>query len=189
MEKKGTILIVEDLLEEKIGKFKQILEIEGFKVKVAETYRDAKNELDRLIRANDLDGIILDFSFPIDDNDKSTVINEIPCGVQLFKDFKFNISLKGIPVIINTTGEEEYKQKYLQSIDCTNIPVYDVNNAATSLTQPTPEMIKQILQLFNDRYEKRELESTIKGDNPLVTGKSVIRDKDGNLHYARYDGD
>lgn len=189
MGKKGTILIIDDLLEEKIGRFKQILEIEGFKVKVAENYRDAKKELDGLIRSNDLDGIILDFSFPVDDEDKSTVINDIPCGIQLFKDFRFNISLKGIPVIINTTCEDEYKQKYLKTIDCSNIPIYDVNNSATSLTQPTPEIAKQILTLFNARYEKRKLELTIKKDNSLKTGRSVIQDENGNLHYSRYDGD
>ena len=34
---------------------------------------------------------------------------------------------------------------------------------------------KQILKLFNDRYEKRKLESSIKSDSSLKTGRSVIQ--------------
>ena len=189
MGSKGTILIVEDLLDEKIGKFKQILDIEGFKTIVSETYKDAKEKIEKLINSNELTGVILDFSFPVDDIDKSVVINDIPCGVQLLKDFSFKMSLKSIPVVINTTGDNEYKKQYLASINTESIPMYDVDCALTSLTQPTPEMVKQILKLFNDRYEKRKLESSIKRDNSnLRTGRSVVS-ANGKIYYSRYDGD
>ena len=189
MGSKGTILIVEDLLDEKIGKFKQILDIEGFKTIVSETYKDAKEKIEKLINSNELTCVILDFSFPVDDIDKSVVINDIPCGVQLLKDFSFKMSLKSIPVVINTTGDNEYKEKHMAQVNTTGIPIYDVDCALTSLTQPTPEMVKQILKLFNDRYEKRKVETDIKPDSSLWTGKSVIKGSNGEYKYSRYDGD
>lgn len=189
MGTKGVILIVEDLLEEKIGKFKQIIEIDGFTTKVTSTYKDSEKELIKLISSNQLDGIILDFSFPYDANDKSVVINDMPCGIKLLKDFEFKISLQGIPVVINTTGDNEYKRKYLESINHKNFPMYDVNNALTSLTNPSIEMVKDILKMFNVRYEKRNIDKSIKRDKSLKTGTSIIQGPDGNYHYSKYDGD
>ena len=189
MGSKGTILIVEDLLEEKVGVFKQILDIEGFKTVVSENYKDAKEMLEKLIASNKLNGIILDFSFPVDENDKSVVINDIPCGVVLLKENLFKLTLQNIPVVINTTGEEEYKKKHLSSLGTITIPTYDINNTLTNLARPSVEMTKEIIKMFNECYERKKLEASIKSDNSLRTGKAVIQGENGDYYYSRYDGD
>ena len=155
MEQKGTILIVDDRTDEKIGVFHDYLVNSGFNLNYVGTLAEAKNELKSLLSSQQLDGIILDFSFPIDENDKSVQSNNIPNGVVLLNDFIFRIRLQQIPVIINTTGDKDYKKKYLGNPDDLRIPYYDVDHELNPLARPSRGMTQDILKLFNDRVERR----------------------------------
>ena len=186
---KGTILIVDDRIEEKIGVFQQYLKIDGYNIIIAGTLEEADRDLSNLLANNSLDGIILDFSFPVDSKDPSVHVDGIPNGVSLFRKYQFNIKNKQIPVVINTTGDEEYKRKYMGDLTNLGTPVYNVNHEANPLAQASPELAKKILKLFNERTDLRIRTSNIQADNKLVTGKSVIAKADGGLTYARYNGD
>lgn len=190
MPKKGTILIVEDRLEEKIGKFQENLEQEGYELEIVETLEKADVALTELFRNNKLDGIILDFSLPINDKDLSVNVDNIPCGVFLFKKHEFKISTQRIPVIINTTGDEEYKRKYLGDIGKLSTPAYNVNHQANPLAQANPEIVQEILNLFKERTEQRKIASQAQPDKKwLDKGKTGMYDeKKGKYTYLR-DGD
>ena len=189
MQQKGTILIVDDRIEEKIGVFQEYLKIDGYNIRIAQTLEEADKELSTLLGSNNLDGIILDFSFPVDSKDSSVHVNGIPNGVSLFKKHQFSITNKKIPVVINTTGDEDYKRKYMGDLANIGTPIYNVNHEANPLAQANPELAKKILKLFNERTDLRIRTSSIKSDNRLYTGKSVIQRPDGSLTYSRYDGD
>ena len=190
MATKGVILIVEDRLEEKIGAFENDLTNDGYTIKISETLEKAKKDIEILLKNDSLDGIILDFSFPVNDKDPSVNINGIPCGVALLRKYEFKISNKRIPVVINTTGDEEYKRKYLGNIENFTTPLYNVNHQANPLAQATVQMKQQILKLFNSRTQQRQLMSNITADNQwLQRGKTGVYDKKtGHYTYLR-DGD
>ena len=190
MEKKGTILIVDDRIHEKIGSFSEHISKEGFNVEIAETYEDAEKALKALIDSNTLDGMILDFSFPVNAEDPSVSTNGTPNGVLLLKNYIFKINLKKIPVVINTTGDEDYKKKYLGSLGNLEMPVYNVNHQANPLARPSVRMVKDIINMFNQRCEQRKTVGQIKPDNQwLKKGTTGTYDKNtGKYHYNR-DGD
>lgn len=190
MKEKGTILIVEDRFEEKIGKFQEFLNKEGYSIKHVDTLEEADTVLDKLLKENKLDGIILDFSFPVNNEDESTNIDNIPCGVQLFKKHQFKIDTQRIPVIINTTGDEEYKRKYLGDFNKLSNPIYNVNHHANPLAQPNIEMVKEILKLFNTRNEQRIISSQAKPDNRwLSTGRTGVYNSTTKKYTYLRDGD
>lgn len=190
MEKKGTILIVDDRIDEKIGSFSEQLVKEGYDIKIAGTYEDAEKALKTLIDSNTLDGMILDFSFPVNAEEPSVSTNGTPNGVLLLKKFIFKINLKKIPVVINTTGDEDYKKKYLGSLGNLEMPVYNVNHQANPLARPSVRMVKDILNMFNQRCEYRKTTGQIQGDKSwLNKGTTGTYDKKtGKYHYNR-DGD
>lgn len=187
MSKKGTILIIDDRLEEKIGIFQEYLNIDGFDIKIAETLEEADKKISNLLKSNTLDGIILDFSFPINSMDASVTKDGKPNGVYLFEKYKFKITTQGVPVVINTTGDEEYKKKYLGDIKNLGTPVYNVNHQANPLAQTTNrEMVRDILKIFNQRYEKRKITETIQPDRKWRKGQTFIYDENGNpIAYSR----
>ena len=191
MQRKGVILIVDDRIEEKIGVFQEYLKVDGYTIRIAETLEDANKELSTLLRNNSLDGIILDFSFPVDSKDSSVHVDGIPNGVSLFRKHEFKIKTQRIPVVINTTGDEEYKRKYLGNIEDLGTPTYNVNHEANPLAQTTNrEMVIDILKMFNDRTEQRILNSQVQPNKSWnMRGKSVIQRPDGSFAYSRYDGD
>lgn len=190
MATKGVILIVEDRLEEKIGAFENDLTNDGYTIKISETLEQAKKDIEELLKRDILDGVILDFSFPVSEEDPSVNINGIPCGVALLRKCEFKISNKRIPVVINTTGDEEYKRKYLGDMKKFSTPLYNVNHQANPLAQATVQMKQQILKLFNSRTEQRQLINGIVQDNKwLQRGKTGVYDrKTGHYTYLR-DGD
>lgn len=190
MNEKGIILIVDDRIQEKIGVFQEYLKVEGYEIKIAGTLEDADKDLSNLLANNSLDGIILDFSFPVNEEDPSVHVDGIPNGVSLFRKHQFNIKNKQIPVIINTTEDEDYKRKYMGDLTKLGTPTYNVNHEANPLALARPELAKKILKLFNARTDLRIRTSNILPDkNNLRTGKSVIQRPDGTLTYSRYDGD
>lgn len=165
MREKGTILIVEDCMEEKIGRFEEYLTSNGYKIEVAENLEKADKCLNELLKSNTLDGIILDFSFPINIEDRTVDMDGIPNGVSLLRKYQFKIDTRRIPIIINTSCDEEYKKKYLGNINDSTIPMYNVNHQSNPLAQPNPQMIEQILSMFNKRNEERNISSRIESDN------------------------
>ena len=177
MDKKGNILIIEDRIQEKIGSFYDQLIINGYSIKIVETLEQADESLNELLKSNNIDGIILDFAFPISQEDQSTNIDGLPCGIALLKDYAFKLNLKRIPVVINTTGDEDYKAKYLESINL-SMPIYNVNHELNPLARPSREMINEILQMFDTR-------NTLKDINPdkkwFIQGGPFIRDERGNI--------
>jgi len=190
MQEKGTILIIEDHLEEKIGQFKECLDREGYDVKTAETLEEADIVLVELLKNNSLDGIILDFSFPIDNVDQSVTVDNMPSGVFLFKKYEFKINTQRIPVVINTTGDEEYKRKYLGDIKNSSTPIYNVNQQANPLAQANPEMVQEILKMFNERTEQRKIISQAKPDKKWIQrGQTGIYDKKNNTYTYLRNGD
>jgi len=178
MNNKGTILIVDDRIEEKIGVFQEYLKVEGYNIVIAENLEEADNKLNTLLGNNTLDGIILDFSFPINENDASVNKEGKPNGVFLFKKHEFKIKTQRVPIVINTTGDEDYKRKYLGDIRNLGTPAYNVNHQANPLAQSTNrEMVKEILKMFNERTEQRRVTSQIQEDRKWNTGgKSIIKD-------------
>lgn len=186
MQKKGTILIVDDRIEEKIGVFQEYLKIDGYNIRIAQTLEEADKDLSALLGSNNLDGIILDFSFPVDSKDPSVHIDGIPNGVSLFRKHEFKIKNQRVPVVINTTGDEEYKKKYLGDIRNLGTPMYNVNHQANPLAQSTNrEMVREILKMFNERTEQRIITNQVQPDKKWnIGGKSIIRDpKTGNYMY------
>jgi len=187
MNKKGIILIVDDRIDEKIGIFEDHLSTCGFSVKIAGTLEEANRDLENYLSDNTLDGIILDFSFPVDSNDQSVSTNGIPNGVVLLDKYKFKIGVKRIPVVINTTGDEDYKKKYLGSLGRLEMPIYNVNHQANPLARPSIQMVQQIIDMLNQRYEHRKTSSQIQQDNSwLNKGTTGTYDeKTGKYHYHR----
>ena len=186
MKEKGTILIIDDRIEEKIGIFEEYLKIDGYTIKIAQTLEEADRDLSTLLGSNKLDGIILDFSFPIDENDASVTKDDKPNGIYLFRKYEFKIKNQRIPIVINTTAEEEHKRKYLGDLNNLGTPVYNVNHEANPLAQSTNrEMVRDILRMFNERTEQRRISSQIQADRRWnIGGKSIIRDpKTGNYMY------
>lgn len=167
---KGTILIVDDRIEEKIGVFKEYLKIDGYYVKTAQTLEEADKDLSDLLGRNNLDGIILDFSFPLNSNDASVYVNGLPNGISLFRKYEFKIRTQGVPVVINTTGDEDYKRKYIGNIESLRIPMYNVNHEANPLAQASPKMAKEILDLFNEKTKNRVEFDKIKADKKWQKG-------------------
>lgn len=179
---KGTILIVEDRMDEKIGKFEEYLTNNGYNIQVAETLEKADVSLNSLIASNKLDGLILDFSFPTNSEDESVVSTDsIPNGISLLRKYQFKIETRRIPVIINTTADEDYKKKYLGDIKNSRTPMYNVDNQSNPLSQPTPAMVEQILSMFNKRTEERNVSSQIRPDNKWKQSGAFIRDDKGNI--------
>ena len=186
MKEKGTILIIDDRIEEKIGIFEEYLKIDGYTIKIAQTLEEADKDLSMLLGSNKLDGIILDFSFPINENDASVTKDGKPNGIYLFRKYEFKIKNQRIPIVINTTADEEHKRKYLGSLNDLGTPSYNVNHEANPLAQSTNrEMVIEILRIFNERTEQRRISSQIQPDRKWNTGgKSIIRDpKTGNYMY------
>jgi len=182
MQNKGTILIVDDRLQEKIGKFKDYLEEDGYVVQIAETLEKADECLSELISKNSLDGIILDFSFPVNEKDPSVQSKGKPNGVVLYEKFSFKIRTQGIPIVINTTGDEEYKRKYMGDIENLGTPVYNVNHEANPLAQASPDLVNDILEMFNERNDKRVSTCNIQPDKKwLKKGGPFLRDEKGNI--------
>jgi len=182
MDKKGTILVIEDHFEEKIGVFKNYLDIEGYEIDVAENLEEANKKMVDLLKKNIIDGIILDFSFPISKEDPTRFFNDVPNGVLFFEKFKFQIQTMQIPVVINTTATEEIKTKYLGDLDHLGTPVYNVNHDANPLAAPTNQLfIKEIFNLFNNRNKMRN-QFTKKPKAWNISG-SLVKDSNGNYTY------
>ena len=190
MGNKGIILIVDDRIDEKIGPFEQHLYKSGFSVKIAGTLEEADRDLKKYIGDKTLDGIILDFSFPVNSEDQSVSTRGVPNGVVLLDKYKFNIGVQRIPVVINTTGDEDYKKKHLGSLGRLEMPIYNVNHQTTPLARPSMRMIQDIINMFNQRCEQRKTSSQIKQDNSwLNKGQTgTYNNKTGQYHYNR-DGD
>lgn len=186
MQGKGTILIVDDRIEEKIGVFQEYLKVDGYNIKISQTLEEADNDLSKLLGSNNLDGIILDFSFPINETDASVSKDGKPNGVFLFRKYEFKIKNQRVPIVINTTADEEYKKKYLGDIRNLGTPTYNVNHEANPLAQSTNrEMVRDILKMFNERTEQRRIASQVQPDKKWkIGGKSIICDpKTGNYMY------
>lgn len=185
LKKDGTILIVEDRLEEKIGSFEEAIKAQGYDVLIAEDLKTAKSMLDELLKKNKLDGIILDFAIPVDKEDRSTTTKDIPNGVVLLRNFLFKINNCRIPVVINTTGDEEYKKKYLRTMTL-EMPIYNLNHQLTPLASSNQSTYvrREILSMFNLRNQTRIDTGKIKQDKDWGgKGKSVYVGPDGKYHY------
>ena len=191
MESKGTIFIVEDQEETKIGVFADILKRNGFKIVIAENYEDADAKLGELVASNELDGIILDFSFPYStaNSKRVDVVNgrEVPNGVMLLKKYLFKINNQRVPIVINSTAEKAYREEYLKGISLEEMFV--INTETVSLTNPGND-VKSILELFASRSERRNIEKKVQADRSWMTkGRAGTMDpKTGKFYYNR-DGD
>lgn len=190
MHKKGVVLIVDDCFDEKIGQFEEHLQRAKFEIRKAETLEEADRELDKLLRDNSLNGIILDFSFPKDVNDDNVSENGKPNGIVLLEKYRLRLELKRIPVVINTTGDEDYKEKYLGFLKQLYIPIYNVKHQVHPLANPLMRMTQDIIKMFNQRYEQRKLSSqTIKDGSWLARGKNGTYDRKTGKYYYNRDGD
>ncbi len=177
--KNGTILIVEDRPEEKIGRFQDFLTEQGYTVQIAENFADAEKLLNRLLKTNTIDGIILDFAIPVSEDDKSTTNGNIPNGVVLLKQFLFSLNNRRIPLVINTTADEECKKKYLSELNL-EMPIYIVNQEGMPLASPNPsgKMLQEIIDMFNERNKTRKI---IPDSKWTSNGGPFIRDSKGNI--------
>lgn len=177
--KNGTILIVEDRPEEKIGRFQDFLVGQGYSIKIAENFINAEKLLNELLKTNTIDGIILDFAIPLSKGDKSTTNGNIPNGIVLLKQFLFSLNNRRIPVVINTTADDECKKKYLEGINL-EMPIYIVNQEGMPLASPNPsgKMLQEIINMFNARNEVRKIKPDSKWANK---GGSFRRDSKGNI--------
>lgn len=187
LKKDGTILIVEDRIEEKIGGFSDdVLKKQGYDIQFAENLEKARELLNELLRKNKIDGIILDFSIDTNKDDKSPTTDGVPNGIVLLREFLFKLNTARIPIVINTTGDEEYKNKYLGTMNL-EMPIYNVNHQATPLASPNLnfQVIHEILNMFDSRNETRNIIPDKKWDGKGETG---YLDNKGHYHYRR-DGD
>ena len=176
---KGFILIVEDRFEEKIGKFKDSLSNEGYNIILAKTLEEAKQEMNDLLKSNNIDGVILDFSFPINSEDLSDFSNGEPNGITFLKNFKFQLNNKKIPIIINTTADENFKKKYLKPIESSlEMPLYVVDHECNPLANLSPHSTKEIINLFNARNQLRNIQPDKRWNK---NGGSFIRDNNGKI--------
>ena len=202
MEKKGTILIVEDRIDEKIGHFKEILESRDYDVQFAGTLENANILLGANI--NKLDGIILDFSFPVSDEDLSDNINDLPCGVELLSRYKRIVQSQGIPIVINSTAEKSLKIEKLKKIGIEldeknngitkprfmqSMPIYNIDNESNPLVSATSQMVEEILKMFEERTIQRKTTEKIDADNKWKRGTTGhYNESTGKFTYYR-DGD
>ena len=177
VKKNGSILIVEDRLQEKIGSFYDQLVKNGYDIEIGENFEKANELLENLLKSNKIDGIILDFSFPVSEEDQSVNIDGIPSGVKLLQDYLFKLNMRRIPVVINTTGDEEYKAKYLENMGL-SMPVYNVNHETNPLAKPGAQMISEIMEMFDIRNNERRIKPDSKWFNK---GGPFIRDANGNI--------
>lgn len=198
-EVKGKILIVEDKIEEKINdKFLKLLYDSGYDAIYVENLEQATAILEDESIVDSLDGIILDFKIPVSEEDRSLTIHDRPCGIELFDKKILKYRNKRIPVILNTTADNDLKVKYLKSIgidiDERNIgllpqsflqsismmPIYNTNG---DLLDPKSTTMKEILDLFKERTERRKTEKKIEADNRWwqKNGGPFLRDSKGNI--------
>lgn len=107
------ILIIDDCVDSKIGQFEDLLRKAGFEVNEASTLEEAKEKFKA--NKNSIETIILDYSFPTSEIDTSVYDkSRVPNGIVFLRDCGDIIKLRGIPLIINTDGDEEYRDKWLQ---------------------------------------------------------------------------
>lgn len=175
----GTILIIEDRFEEKIGQFADYLTKNGYKIILAETLENAFIKMQNLLETNNIDGVILDFSFPTNNEDPSVYSNNLPNGIAFLDNFKFKLNTKQIPVIINSTGDKEYKEKYLEPMKSgLSMPLYNVDHERSPLAKSSAQAIQEIMELFNKRKSLRNITPDQSWHNK---GGPFIRDKNGNI--------
>ena len=177
MQYKGTILIVEDHIQEKIGSFYDYIIKNNYSISTAENLEDADKKLIDLINLNEIDGIILDFAFPVNRSDLSPNIDGIPNGIVLLTKHLFKLNLKRIPVIINTTADETYKRKHLESLNL-EMPIYEIDNELSPLSSLSSSACKEIIELF----DRRSMERRIKPDRKWISkGGPFLRDENGKI--------
>jgi len=175
----GIILIIEDRFEEKIGQFADYLTKNGYKIILAETLESAFLKMQDLLASNNVDGVILDFSFPTNNEDPSVSSNNLPNGIVFLDNFKFKLNTRQIPVVINTTGDKEYKKKYLEPLKSgLSMPLYDVDHESSPLARPGAQSIQEIMELFDKRKRFRNIKPDQSWHNK---GSAFIRDKNGKI--------
>ncbi len=200
---KGTILVIEDKEQGKLGRFKDVLIRDNYSILSVETLGEAIKTIEKMKKSNfdTLDGLILDFSFPVGevDNkeyDSSKTINGRQCGIEFLRKYYHLFNNNRIPLVINTTASEELKREKLKEIgidiregEFGLIPqkflqftqIFNVDNESNSLFNPSGETIKDILKIFNERTENRRVQSKIQPGRSWNTRGEFIRDNSGNI--------
>lgn len=182
------ILIIDDNIEEKIGAFKDLLEKTGFKCIEAKTLEEAKRIFEDNI--NNIDAVVLDYAFPESKN--NTIFyneNKVPNGIVFLKKYEFKLYTKNIPLIINTSADEEEREKWLRTTSyfSKDEDVLYKCPAKQPLADSTSVIAEQIIKEIKKRQEERKMLSRIKADNKWTQkGQTGIYDKTtGEYHYLR----
>ena len=164
---KGTILIIDDNLESKVSnQFIDYLKAEGYHIEIAKDLSEADGKLSFLLDSKDLDGIILDFSIPGGDKEWDRVGDKY-CGPYLYFKHRGEITRQSIPIIVNTTADDKTKREQFEVNDIErdlSIPVYDARceYGDLSLTHPSVNMRKTIIEMFNNRDSVRVTNNNVK---------------------------
>lgn len=185
------ILIVEDDLEGKVGNFTDDLLKAGLNYECAETYEKAEKIFKE--KRDEIEAIILDFAFPVSDKDflEQDVKTKLPNGVKFINSIEFQLYLKQIPVVINTSCEKNLREKYLKKLK--HLPQEGlIIYKATSeehLSNCTLLIRRKIIEDIKRLNIKRQaIAEAPKAKRIFEKGKAGIRDDNGHFTYRENGG-
>ena len=207
-EQKGTILVIEDEEQGKIGRFKDVLITNNYCILHVRTLGEAIKIMEEMKKNNfnNLDGLILDFSFPIGEIDgKQFDSSKTISGIEFLRIYYHLLNNNKIPLVINTTASEDFKieqlkeigieikegeiglihQKFLQLTQ-----IFNVDNSINPLANPSSETIKEILGMFKQRTETRKIQRKIQPDKSWqIRGQTGFYDPNSGTYRYLRDGD
>ncbi len=153
------ILIIDDCIETKVGTFLELLGRAGFETRCATTLEEATEILGKDI--DKIDAIILDYSFPVSqDNQAVYDTNRTPNGIVLLQRFGMKLKMKDIPVIINTDGEESYRDDWLRKTTHfkNDRDVLYKSPEKQPISCITPLLANKLIEQIKQKKEERDLQ-------------------------------
>lgn len=152
------ILIIDDRIEVKIGDFEDALVRAGFSIEKATTLEEAMEAFEKNI--DDIDAVILDYSFPVSEsNHRVYDDNKVPNGIVFLTKYEMKMHLKGIPIIINTDSDDDYREKWLKKSkyfsDDSNILYKSLEKQPLSFVNAIEA--RRIIEKINESKEIREI--------------------------------
>lgn len=185
------ILIVEDDLEGKVGNFTYDLLKAGLNYECIDTYEKAEDIIRN--RKDEIEAIILDFAFPFSDTDslEQDIKTNLPNGVKLLYNFEFQLYLKQIPIVINTSCEKNLRDKYLKKLKYLpqeGLLIYTATSEE-HLSNCTLLIRKKIIEDIKKLNIKRQaIEEAPQAKRIFEKGKSGVRDSNGHFTYREMGG-